>query len=393
MDNHSLRFTPMQGGNYPDWATVQLGDIGNFTKGKGLPKDQLNSQGSIKAIPYTSIYTNFNECFNYDAILQYTDSDEITIIDQPALLFASSSNMRENIGKSSLYIGTQPVAIGGDTIIFFSEQCSLVYITYLLSTESYRKIIKSISQGSTIIHLYSSQLEKLEIPLPCLEEQEKIADFFTALDEKITLIDEQLSQLNLYKQAQLQIIFSPENTENWGTSSLGEVCEMINTKIDTSDLTITTYISTENMKANFSGVTKSAKLPDYGKATKFQQNDILMSNIRVYLRKIWCATFDGGASSDVIVLRPNKNVSSVFLFNVLCSDNYIAYSMTGTKGTKMPRGDKDVIKQFSLPLPSLEEQAKIADYLSALDDKITNTQQSLEQIKSYKLAMLQKMIT
>ena len=66
-----------------------------------------------------------------------------------------------------------------------------------------------------------------------------------------------------------------------------------------------------------------------------------------------------------------------------------AYGGTGNQ-TNVGTG---TLSQIMIPLPSLEEQAKIADYLSALDDKITNTQESLEQIKSYKLAMLQKMIT
>ena len=149
-----------------------------------------------------------------------------------------------------------------------------------------------------------------------------------------------------------------------------DICEYAKGKIKVSALDENTYISTENMLPNKGGITKAASLPTQEQTQAFMKNDVLVSNIRPYFKKIWYATFDGGCSNDVLVFRAKDRVSSRFLHYVLADDTFFDYSMATSKGTKMPRGDKKAIMEYEVPELSYEDQCKIAGILEVIDEKI-----------------------
>jgi type I restriction enzyme S subunit len=151
---------------------------------------------------------------------------------------------------------------------------------------------------------------------------------------------------------------------------LSNICEYVKGKIKVSALDENIYISTENMLPNKGGITKAASLPTQEQTQAFMKNDVLVSNIRPYFKKIWYATFDGGCSNDVLVFRAKDGVSSRFLHYVLADDTFFDYSMATSKGTKMPRGDKKVIMEYEVPELSYEDQCKIAGILEVIDEKI-----------------------
>ena len=149
-------------------------------------------------------------------------------------------------------------------------------------------------------------------------------------------------------------------------NSLRDICDYVVTRTNI----IENYISTENMLPNKGGVCDTLKVPSGGIGTKYQVGDILISNIRPYFKKIWQADCEGACSTDVLCLRANENVDSRFLYYLLTQQSFFDYVMSGTKGCKMPRGDKQQIMQWHIHLPSLVEQKKIAGVLSVLDAKI-----------------------
>lgn len=151
---------------------------------------------------------------------------------------------------------------------------------------------------------------------------------------------------------------------------LSNICEYAKGKIKVSALDENIYISTENMLPNKGGITKAASLPTQEQTQAFMKNDVLVSNIRPYFKKIWYATFDGGCSNDVLVFRAKDGVSSRFLHYVLADDTFFDYSMATSKGTKMPRGDKKAIMEYEVPELSYEDQCKIAGILEVIDEKI-----------------------
>ena len=157
--------------------------------------------------------------------------------------------------------------------------------------------------------------------------------------------------------------------EEWKEYKLGEVVIPVKDRIETSCLDSTSYISTENMLPEKAGITLSSGVPS-GNAVLFKKDDVLISNIRPYFKKIWRANRDGGCSADVICLRASNVVDPLFLYYLLSQDLFFDYVMQGAKGTKMPRGDRNQIMQWPVLIPSKNEQHNIASILSTLDDKI-----------------------
>lgn len=154
---------------------------------------------------------------------------------------------------------------------------------------------------------------------------------------------------------------------SWKTYKLGNICDYVTSRTTR----IENYISTENMLPHKGGVCTPSNVPS-GTAIEYKAGDILISNIRPYFQKIWQADCDGACSADVLCIRTNDNVDSKYLYYLLSQQLFFDYVMSGAKGCKMPRGDKKQIMQWTISLPSLEEQRRIAGILSAIDDKIEN---------------------
>lgn len=159
-------------------------------------------------------------------------------------------------------------------------------------------------------------------------------------------------------------------------SALKNHATYINNKVDTNEISLSQYISTDNILQNKQGIECATSLPiQGGKVTAFKKGDILLANIRPYLKKIWYAQFDGGCSADVLAIRANAETDSHFLFYALFRDDFFIHAMKGAKGTKMPRGDKAQIMEFKIPVFDLKTQQSIAAVLSALDKKIALNKQ------------------
>ncbi|MEA4904484.1 MAG: restriction endonuclease subunit S [Petrimonas sp.] len=145
-------------------------------------------------------------------------------------------------------------------------------------------------------------------------------------------------------------------------------------RIETKDLSVHNYISTENMMSEKGGVQNASSLPSISFTSGFTVNDVLTSNIRPYFRKIWFSDKVGGCSNDVLVLRAKGKCNPKFLYYVLSDNRFFDYSTASAKGTKMPRGDKSAIMEYDVPNFDITEQTKIANFLSSLDDKIALNQ-------------------
>ena len=147
------------------------------------------------------------------------------------------------------------------------------------------------------------------------------------------------------------------------------------------------YVSTENMLQDYQGIVKAKSVPEDVNVVSFSCGDVLISNIRPYLKKVWKATFNGGCSSDVFVLKANDNIESDYLHYVIANDKFINFVMSGAKGVKMPRGDKKQMETYSLSLPQIQEQHKIARLLSLLDERISTQNKIIEDLKKLKSAI------
>jgi len=153
----------------------------------------------------------------------------------------------------------------------------------------------------------------------------------------------------------------------WKT--LGEIARYAISRIEAREVNAETYVGVDNLLPDKMGKTTSNYVPLEGRLIKYDIGDILIGNIRPYLKKIWLATDAGGTNGDVLVIRINdrKAVLPKYLYFVLSSDNFFVYNMQNAKGAKMPRGDKTAIMKYPIPVPPLEEQERIVAILDCFD--------------------------
>ncbi len=155
------------------------------------------------------------------------------------------------------------------------------------------------------------------------------------------------------------------------TIPLSMVAKYSKKRINASDVTLENFITTDSILQNKAGVTIATNLPPSENAMPaYEAGNILVGNIRPYLKKIWFANRNGGSSADVLVFDVNKGYDPKFVYYSLVRDDFFTHMMNGVKGTKMPRGDKNQILDFLISDFDLSTQQKIAAVLSALDAKI-----------------------
>lgn len=153
--------------------------------------------------------------------------------------------------------------------------------------------------------------------------------------------------------------------------SLNRAVKYSSKRIGAKSVGLETFISTDNLLQNKTGITIASKLPPGANAMPAYENEnILLANIRPYLKKIWFANRSGGCSADVLVFDVNENYFSKFIYYAMFRDGFFEHVMKGAKGTKMPRGDKSQILEYLIPDFDFTTQKKIASVLSSLDSKI-----------------------
>ena len=152
-------------------------------------------------------------------------------------------------------------------------------------------------------------------------------------------------------------------------TKLSSIADYVTDKISSNDIALREYVTTDCILQNKKGREIATNLPPQSCClTRYQHGDVLIANIRPYLKKVWFADIDGGASSDVLVFRAKEGHSPSFLYAVLLQDSFFDYVMQGAKGSKMPRGDKEQILRYEMPTLSCSEES-IGTFFLNLDQK------------------------
>ena len=145
---------------------------------------------------------------------------------------------------------------------------------------------------------------------------------------------------------------------------LGQVAEYSKSRISYDKVDEENYVGVDNLLPNQAGKTNSNYLPKSGTLIEYIPNDILIGNIRPYLKKIWHSDRSGGTNGDVLVIRSIYNeLNPRYLYQVLSDNSFFNYNVQNSKGAKMPRGDKEAILKYLIPIPPLDVQAEIVRIL------------------------------
>ena len=254
------------------------------------------------------------------------------------------------------------------------------FIYYWLSITAKRHV--TLGMGNP--KLMSHQVEKIPIPIPCPDNPERslsiqaeivrILDVFTELTAELTLREKQYKyyreQLLDFKRLGGDVVLRP----------LGDIAQYSKTRISSDYLDKSNYVGVDNLLQNRAGRVDSNYVPTSGNLTEYHKDDILIGNIRPYLRKIWLADRTGGTNGDVLVIHPTDDATNpCYLYQVLTDENFFQYNIQHSKGAKMPRGSKPQILRYHVPIPcpdnpekSLAIQAEIVRMLDVFSELTTS---------------------
>ncbi|MFW1816856.1 restriction endonuclease subunit S [Acinetobacter guillouiae] len=393
---------------HEDWPKTSFQNLFIFKNGINASKEQYGS--GTKFINVLDIINNPNG-ITYDSIIgsvQVSQKDiDKNLVNYGDVVFQRSSETREEVGQSNVYLSKEPVVFGG-FVIRGSAQVPYdpLFMNGLLKTDKVRDQITQLSGGSTRFNIGQDSLNKVSIFLPSKEEQTKIATFLSVVDEKISQLSQKLHLLGQYKQGMMQKLFSQQirfkaddgsEFGEWEKTTLGltgkfigggtpskEVTEFWQGSIpwiSSSDLVdesifninITRYISTEALNQS---------------ATKLIPANSILIVSRVGVGKVAVTNRDICTSQDFTSLVLN-NGNPVFF-------GYLIKSLTGrllemNQGTSIKGFVKDDLSNLKVEIPNLAEQTKIANFLSAIDQKIDVVSKQLDQAKLWKKGLLQQM--
>lgn len=368
-----------------DWQQKILGNIAKFSKGKGISKSDVVENGKFECIRYGQLYTDYGETISNVISTTNISENNLTFSEFNDVIIPASGETKLDIATASCVL-KDGVALGGDLNIIRTNNNG-VFLSYYLNNKK-KEDIASLAQGVSVVHLYSTQLSKLKLNLPILEEQTKIANFLSAIDEKINLLKGKKILLEDYKKGMMQKIFNREirfTDENgkdfadWHQINLGQICKIKTGKLDANAMT-------ENGKYRFYTCAK-----DFYRIDKyaFDTEALLISGNGANVGYIHYYKGKFNAYQRTYILDEfNQNIS--FINYIL--QMFLPKRIEDEKNQgNTPYIVMSTLSEMKLILPIINEQTKIANFLSAIDDKITLVKTQIENTQEYKKGLLQQM--
>jgi len=248
---------------------------------------------------------------------------------------------------------------------------------------------------------------KGKLPFPQLPEQKKIAHFFSIVDQKINQLQEKLNGLELYKKGMMQQIFSqklrfkPAQSEvegdyngqdfpDWEVKNLGEVCEINMGQSPNSSSYNTQEIGKYLIQGNADIFDRKTKPRNWtSEPTKFCEIDDIIMTVRAPVGAIARSSHNACIGRGVCSIKNNSNNNLDFIYQILL--NYENKWDSLAQGSTFTAVSGKDIRDLKFNFPSLNEQTKIANFLSKIDDKINAVNAQIEITKTYKKGLLQKM--
>ena len=290
--------------------------------------------------------------------------------------------------SSRTYLHNQRIGL----VEVFNPDADKNYIYWFMRTPRYQKTIVATASGSTVKHTSPSRICAVEVDLPPLDEQYRVASILDVIEQKI----QNNNRVNRNLQQQAQAIYQRWFSVSGQTSECGilaDICDYSNEKIAVSDLSLNNYYSTENMLPGKDGAVNASTIPTVAQTTKCKAGDVLISNIRPYFKKIVYCQSECGCSTDVLCFTPKIPELSAYLYSTLYTDRFFDFMVAGSKGTKMPRGDKQQIMTCPVSIPSNDELCRFNAIAIPVLSHIERNRIENTRLSSLRDALLPKLMS
>lgn len=386
---------------------VSLSEVGNFYGGlSGKTKSDFGF-GDSKFITYMNVFTNTIAKQDMCDLVMVGHNEKQNLVVDGDVLFTQSSETPEEVGMASVWIHKQKVYLNSFSFglrIKNKQNVDPVYLTYLLRSPVYRKSISIQAQGISRYNLSSSRLSTLKVKIPALEEQQKIAAFFTALDEKIAVAKLQLEQINKLNLSIAKALLSGEKRcfqsdgsryPDWQKGKLGDafnvkMCKRI-FKEETSEEGDIPFYKIGTFCGEADSYISRETFEYYSKKYSYpQKGDTLISCSGTVGR---CVEFDGEPSyfqdSNIVWLEAKDReyiYNKAYLGAVLENLTWNELSSSTIKRIY----SKDLLSKEWF-IPCLEEQQRISELLQAMKIKISLRTKKLLSLQKLKKFFMQQM--
>ena len=414
--NPSLRFN----GFNADWVTYKFSELYEFKTTNSYSRDLLNySTGNVKNIHYGDIHTKYNSVFNIEIeTVPFINVDvdlkkikDEQYLSEGDLVIADASEDYKDIGKTIevVNLAKQKVLAGLHTFLARKKSNMLFkgFAAQLMQSWTVRHQVMRIAQGTKVLGIATSRLGNVDLPLPSVEEQQKIADFLSSVDKKISLLKEKHALLTQYKKGAMQKLFKQEirfKDENnndfpeWKTERIDYFVERCSNPVKVENDATYREIG---VRSHGKGIFHKEPITGTelgGKRVFWVHPDAFVVNIVFAWEHAVAKTSDAEngfiASHRFPMYLPKCNRVDLRFFTLFFKSKRGKYLLElaspGGAGRNKTLGQSN-FAELKVAFPDIREQKRIADFHDALDRKLEKIQQQIELTQTFKKGLLQQM--
>lgn len=374
------------------WRAYRVGEIAEIFKGKGIAKSDISNDGIHPCIRYGELYTVYGELVTEVVSRTSLPATDLFFGEPNDVIIPSSGETKEDIATAAC-VAPGGIAFGGDLNVLRTKENG-AFLSYYLNGPL-RNIIARVAQGDSVVHLYPHQIEKLPIAVPVRNEQQKIADCLSSLDELITAESQALTALKTHKKGLMQQLFPREgetvphlrfpeflDDNRSGLKAIGEFAKVTTGGRDTQnkvdDGEYPFFVRSQSVERIDSYSYDGEAVLTSGDGVGVGENYHYINGRFDFHQRVYCIYgFDDSVSGRFFYLyfasRFKKRVKQMSAKNSVDS-------------VRMP-----MITEMPIWVPRIEEQEQIADCLFSLDDLITAQSQKIDALKTHKKGLMQQL--
>lgn len=395
-----------------DWEVKNLGEIGDFSKGSGVPKDKIiKDEHGYPCLTYGDLYTKYNFVIkNIKSFIDDIVASESKEIHNGDICFAGSGETPEDIGKCAAYLENCPAYAGGDIVILSpNNNINSLWLSYLLNSDIGGKQRYKFAQGFSIVHIYPDNLKQIQIPVPHLPEQQRIVSVLSLWDTAIAKQTALIEKLTLRKRGLMQQLLTGKKrlkgfSGEWKNIKLGNIAERITRKNEEDNRNVVTISAQRGFVVQTDFFNKSV-------ASETLDNYFLVHKNEFCYNKSYSNGYPMGAikrlkSFDKAVvttlyicfrlkekLRTNIDFFEQYCESGLLNKELVKVANEGGRAHGLLNVTPADFFNMHMRIPSIEEQTAIASVLVNADKEIDIQKQKLAAIQTQKKGLMQVLLT
>jgi type I restriction enzyme, S subunit len=403
-----------------DWELKELGSLGDFSKGKGILKQQVVESG-LPCIRYGEIYTtNDFVVKEFKSFIKEDVAKESQPIKKGDILFAGSGETIEEIGKAIVYTGVEKAYAGGDVIILSTNGDSHAeYLSFVLETDFVRKQKRRLGQGNSVVHIYPRDLATLKIPLPPLKERRVIADLLYLMDTVINknnllickkelerkwlggqLLSGKVRVKKFIKDNRFHRTGLGELPVDWKLNSIEKILTPVRKAFipKSDELYQEIGIRSHTRGLFYKEKVKGKTLGD--KRVFWIEPNCFIVNIVFAWEHAIAKTTEKEigmiASHRFPMFKPKDGMVDLdyllYYFNSMRGKHLLGLASPGGAGRNKTLGQSEFLK-LQIPTPSIKEQIAMAQILQSADKEIQLLKARTEKLREKKKGLMQQLLT